>query len=1263
MLQWSALCFRRSLPLALIFFVWLAFAPTVALWSQETTENSAAATIQGKVLDEDGIPVEGARISYSSQSGETRGTTRSAKDGSYVTEHLPPAVYSVHVDGQDMLSADTDVTVTAGAPAITNFKLDWINPGPPRLESHFAGDAPENLPINGRNYLTSGEIFPAVQAVDGAIYAPGKSGTQSLSIDSSRGRTTHFDADEVEIMDETKGGASMNLPAEGVREVTVSRVTPEPFQSLNAMGSVRATTRAATFDEWHGNLYGNLREQFLGLAGFPSGNSDYSRQQYGFGAGGAVIHNKAFLYVSGERSKQDGTLPMPSEDLILPSSDGSPLFNSLARRSAFFRENLLLARLDYNVSENMKFFVRLGYDNAGQIGPNYLTSNSAFHNQINVPSVAFGLDWNHGRFVNSVRFGYQKLVDAVTPDLAASVIDPLAPFHLQLGSFALGPSNLGPRQTVQRDLFARYDSSTKYGVLHTLRFGAAVHRIGQGDYFAPGGSGPSVTSSNGLATLQAINGDPNLFPLYAGDPRGAADDPLNYPVGTFTIYNGLGNFSENSGFNRPTGAHYDTRFEGYVADTYNALPNLNVTVGVNYVLDTGRTDSDLSSVPCSAINTDIVTSPPCTGTSPILNLFGQAPPFGIGGQLLLGQTIRRPYDNVAPQLGLAWDPGHNGRTVVRVSGGLFYDNFLLQNTYQDRINRLSNGQYNRSLTLCPTGSVLFPDSAAVGHPDIVTSADGLDIATQICGQPLGATLTGSQGSVQVAKAIQDLQSQFEANQATVTSGPNVYSLANSVANFGGMLAPTFKTPRVVHMSAGIERQMGLRSMFSVDYVRELGTQFPLGIDSNHVGDSAYLTDGQNPNAAMNTYAAELSAINSTLASNPTASANCQPATSAGGSSQAAVQCYITYVPGASIVDFARNGLDSSNAFCGPFPCSVLGKQQAAFGGINPAVGSNIMYFPSGRSQYQGIHFLYHTSSGLMPARRIRKVDVTLSYTLSRYRTNIAAPDGSGGDYSTLSVAEDYNRPHLGHFGSSGLDRTHQIAITPTFELPRGPQLSLITLLGSPLPLSVSIPQMDGGGVAGEIFRSDITGDGTVGDLLPDTNIGSPGKYKNNKLNGVITNYNRNFAGRLTPAGQDLVNAQLFSTLQLKTLGAYAPLISSCTPPTPSCGLPGRAAQETWLKTLDLRFSWPFAFGEHMKIEPNISVFNAFNLANFGGPGGQLSGILDGAPGTSLNNSTSPGVCGNSTAFCTSRLDRVLPGSGTYANGAPRQMEFGVRVTF
>src|SRR5260370_20476460 len=122
-----------------------------------------------------------------------------------------------------MLPAESRVTVALGAAVTADFKLEWINPGPVRLESKFDGEVSDRLPINGRNYLNAGQLEPGVQAGDGRIFGQGKSGVQSLSLDSQLGRTTHYDLDEVEAIDGTKGAAPLDPPADARRARARSR--------------------------------------------------------------------------------------------------------------------------------------------------------------------------------------------------------------------------------------------------------------------------------------------------------------------------------------------------------------------------------------------------------------------------------------------------------------------------------------------------------------------------------------------------------------------------------------------------------------------------------------------------------------------------------------------------------------------------------------------------------------------------------------------------------------------------------------------------------------------------------------------------------------------------------------------------------------------------------------------------------------------------------------------------------------------------------
>jgi hypothetical protein len=254
--------------------------------------------------------------------------------------------------------------------------------------------------------------------------------------------------------------------------------------------------------------------------------------------------------------------------------------------------------------------------------------------------------------------------------------------------------------------------------------------------------------------------------------------------------------------------------------------------------------------------------------------------------------------------------------------------------------------------------------------------------------------------------------------------------------------------------------------------------------------------------------------------------------------------------------------------------------------------------------------------------------------------------GSALDSDFINTAIDNNHPTQS-LGPNGLDRTHQFSWGGTFDLPGGLRLSSVGHLYSPLAVSLTLPA---GGLGG-IFSSDVTGDGSgdgsasygTGDLVPGTSIGSFGRgIKAGDLAAFISKYNSTQAGQATPAGQVLISNGLMTLAQLQALGGVLPTLAM--PPTGEVGL-------GWLKTFDFKLAYPRKIGETLSVEPSVSIFNAFNNANFDLPGNTLSGVLSGTPG-SVNGTTAA-----------NRTTRVGPGSGVFDLGGPRVLEFGFKFNF
>ena len=155
----------------------------------------------------------------------------------------------------------------------------------------------------------------------------------------------------------------------------------------------------------------------------------------------------------------------------------------------------------------------------------------------------------------------------------------------------------------------------------------------------------------------------------------------------------------------------------------------------------------------------------------------------------------------------------------------------------------------------------------------------------------------------------------------------------------------------------------------------------------------------------------------------------------------------------------------------------------------------------------------------------------------------------------------------------------------------GPQIGIVGHFYSAAPTTLTL---DNPLTTGNIFQTDVTGDGTVGDLVPGT---LPGDYmhriKPTNLGAFIQNFNATSANTLTPAGQVLVNSGLFTQQQLVAIGAAIQPISQ---------LPqARALGNSAIRTLDVNFSYPIRlnrFHEGMSLEPAISFYNVANLSNF-----------------------------------------------------------------
>ncbi|HYK91637.1 MAG TPA: hypothetical protein VE398_22915 [Acidobacteriota bacterium] len=261
-----------------------------------------------------------------------------------------------------------------------------------------------------------------------------------------------------------------------------------------------------------------------------------------------------------------------------------------------------------------------------------------------------------------------------------------------------------------------------------------------------------------------------------------------------------------------------------------------------------------------------------------------------------------------------------------------------------------------------------------------------------------------------------------------------------------------------------------------------------------------------------------------------------------------------------------------------------------FTGLYPDL-NRLRLWDGGFTKYKGLQVSLRGNQGHF--WKLRDTNYTVSYALSR-------GESSGGVGRVEFIANVLNN-HFPNdpitFGPNNLDYTHTLTANGMFTIPGGFRFNSIWNFRTAGAQPLYVPNM-GGAISGAngFFGTDLNGDGGRGtspqsDVLPGTTFGQFGRAVKSyqDLNNLITAFNQNYAGKLTPHGQALVSAGLFTEAQLRQLGAVIPTIPLC--PT------GNPNPFHNLLTTDVRFDRPINLSkihEGVSLRPFLDVFNLFN---------------------------------------------------------------------
>ena len=633
------------------------FSILICCFAVALAQQSATASLSGRVVDPNGAVIVGAQIIAKNKATDIQRETKTNDQGLFVLTNLAPGEYELKVEAPGFRAETHLATLEVGQNATVDLSLDVgmaiidsiskadvdrINRVSSVVDGVINHRAIDRLPLNGRNFLELALLVPGNSPAPN--FDPTKTNSVVISSAGQLGRGGNVTIDGADNNDDVVGGPLLNISQEAVQEfqIATNRFSAELGRSGSSV--INIVTKSGT-NEFHGSGSFFFRDRKLqGLpATFDRSNPTppFDREQYAVALGGPIKRDKAWWFGSFEYRNQDGAVLVGERDTAT---------RTIKRGFADAPLNDLLgtARGDWQVSNNDQLAFHYSIERADDIGASTLIRSigSASQRQDGTNHYqTFLINYTRllsPRAVNSFGFSENNFINRTEPVTPGP--------QLTFPSLQDGASFRVPQQTRQNRLQFSDTLSLLKGA-HDFRFGGDIQRI-DADFNL------QVFQQGRIELVQD-------FPDFDHNGDGRVDDnDLLFAVT-------LRSSTPDRALIIPDADNTHLAF--FFQDNWRVHPQLALNLGLRYELDT-----DVKNVS----RTDEL--------NPLIKPF-------------LSGTRHRDKNNFGPRVGFNWATS-DGHTSIHGGYGIYYDRVTLE------IQSLERGLDGRALAIeVRAGNVFFID--------------------------------------------------------------------------------------------------------------------------------------------------------------------------------------------------------------------------------------------------------------------------------------------------------------------------------------------------------------------------------------------------------------------------------------------------------------------------------------------------------------------------------------------------------------------------